>query len=190
MPKIRVLALLVAGVLLQLSCSADTPRFAFNSAERRGVINANGLRFVIMPDPTTQLVEVDVHYEVGSREDPVGKAGLAHLVEHLMFQTRPDGPDTQPIFQTLMDISTFMNAFTNEDMTHYWTTVHAENLDAMLKIEAMRMFYAADLPPFGCSPRSGIATPEQLNFYTTWIKRPSASLKSTLESKSSTPFQR
>jgi predicted Zn-dependent peptidase len=44
-----------------------------------------------------------------------------------------------------------MNAFTNADMTHYWTTVHSENLDAMLKIEAMRMFYAADLPPFGCS---------------------------------------
>jgi zinc protease len=149
MPNIRVLALVLACVLL--SCSADTPRFAFNSAERRGVINANGLKFVIMPDPTTQLVEVDVHYEVGAREDPEGKAGLAHLVEHLMFQTRPDGPDTQPIFQTLLDISTFMNAFTNEDMTHYWTTVHAENLDAMLKIEAMRMFYAADLPPFGCS---------------------------------------
>jgi len=149
MQKIRVLALFVA--CLMLSCSADAPRFAFNSTERRGVINANGLRFVIMPDPSTQLVEVDVHYEVGAREDPEGKAGLAHLVEHLMFQTRPDGPDTQPIFQTLLDMSTFMNAFTNEDMTHYWTTVHAENLDAMLKIEAMRMFYAADLPPFGCS---------------------------------------
>ncbi|MEO8550678.1 MAG: pitrilysin family protein [Kofleriaceae bacterium] len=156
MPKIRVLALLLAGLFI-LSCSSDTPRFAFNTAERRGVINANGLKFVIMPDPTTQLVEVDVHYEVGSREDPIGKAGLAHLVEHLMFQTRPDGPDTAPIFQTLLDISTFMNAFTNWDSTHYWTTVHAENLDAMLKIEAMRMYYAADLPgtaeipAFGCS---------------------------------------
>ncbi len=151
MPKIRVLAFLVASLLVLSACNPETPRFAFTSAERRGVINANGLRFVIMPDPTTKLVEVDVHYEVGAREDPEGKAGLAHLVEHLMFQTRPDGPDTQPIFQTLLDMSTFMNAFTNEDMTHYFTTVHAESLDAMLKIEAMRMFYAADLPPFGCS---------------------------------------
>ena len=151
MPKIRVLAVLVAGLFVLGACTPYTPRFAFSSTEKRGVINANGLKFVIMPDPTTQLVEVDVHYEVGAREDPEGKAGLAHLVEHLMFQTRPDGPDTPPIFQTLLDISTFMNAFTNEDMTHYWTTVHSENLDAMLKIEAMRMFYAADLPPFGCS---------------------------------------
>ena len=151
MPKIRVLALLVAGLFVLGACNPETPRFAFSSTEKRGVITANGLKFVIMPDPTTQLVEVDVHYEVGSREDPIGKAGLAHLVEHLMFQTRPDGPDTAPIFQTLLDMSTFMNAFTNWDSTHYWTTVHSENLDAMLKIEAMRMFYAADLPPFGCS---------------------------------------
>lgn len=143
----------VAGLLIALfvSCGAEAPKFKFTTAERRGVLQSNGMRFVIMPDPTTQLVEIDVHYDVGSREDPIGKAGLAHLVEHLMFQTRPDGPNTPPIFQTLLDLSTFVNAFTHWDMTHYWTTVRAENFDAMLKIEAMRMFFAADLPPFGCS---------------------------------------
>ncbi|MBL0219403.1 MAG: insulinase family protein [Myxococcales bacterium] len=147
----------VAAVLMLSACNPETPRFAFKSAERRGVLTSNGLRFVIMPDSSTELVEVDVHYEVGSREDPAGKAGLAHLVEHLMFQTRPDGPNTPPIFQTLLDMATFVNAFTNWDMTHYWTTVREENLDSMLKIEAMRMFYAADVagtpevPAFGCS---------------------------------------
>jgi zinc protease len=147
----------VAAMLLISACNPETPRFAFKSSERRGVLTSNGLRFVIMPDSSTELVEVDVHYEVGSREDPVGKAGLAHLVEHLMFQTRPDGPNTPPIFQTLLDMATFVNAVTNWDMTHYWTTVREENLDSMLKIEAMRMFYAADIagtpeaPAFGCS---------------------------------------
>jgi zinc protease len=147
----------VVAASLTLACDPDHPKFAITSAERRGVLESNGLRFVIMPDPTTQLVEVDVHYDVGSREDPMGKAGLAHLVEHLMFQTRPDGPQTAPIFQTLLDLSTFMNAFTEWDATHYWTTVRSDNIDAMLKIEAMRMFYAADvpgtpdLPGFGCS---------------------------------------
>ncbi len=147
----------LAAVLVLGACNPESPRFAFKSAERRGVLTSNGLRFVIMPDSSTELVEVDVHYEVGSREDPAGKAGLAHLVEHLMFQTRPDGPNTPPIFQTLLDMATFVNAFTNWDMTHYWTTVREENLDSMLKIEAMRMFYAADVaatadaPAFGCS---------------------------------------
>jgi zinc protease len=146
---LRVSALAIAGALV-LSCNPSAPKFAFKDPEKRGVLESNGLRFVIMPDPSTQLVEVDVHYEVGAAEDPPGLAGLAHLVEHLMFQVRPDGPSTAPIFQTLLDISTFVNAFTHWDMTHYWTTVRADNLDAMLKIEAMRMYYAADLPPFGC----------------------------------------
>jgi len=140
-----------------LSCSPESPRFAITSAERRGVLESNGLRFVIMPDSTTQLAEVDVHYDVGSREDPQGKAGLAHLVEHLMFQTRPDGPNTSPIFQTIIDLAVSFNAFTELDATHYFNTVRADNMDAALKIEAMRMFYAADvpgtkeLPAFGCS---------------------------------------
>jgi predicted Zn-dependent peptidase len=74
-----------------------------------------------------------------------------------MFQMRPDGPTTPPIFQTLLELATFVNAFTTWDMTHYWTTARAENFDSMLKIEAMRMYFAADLPAtpelpaFGCS---------------------------------------
>lgn len=151
------LAVAILAGSLFLSCTPEAPRFAVQSTEKRGVIEANGLRFVIMPDTTTQLAEVDVHYDVGSREDPIGKAGLAHLVEHLMFQTRPDGPKTAPIFQTIIDLAVGFNAFTETDATHYFMTVRAENLEAALKIEAMRMFYAADVPgtpdlaAFGCS---------------------------------------
>lgn len=146
-----------AGLMVLGACTPENPRFAFKAAEKRGVLEANGLRFVILPDPSTELVQVDVHYEVGAAEDPIGKAGLAHFAEHLMFQMRPDGANTPPIFQTLLELATFVNAFTTWDMTHYWTTVRAENFDSMLKIEAMRMYFAADmpgtpeLPAFGCS---------------------------------------
>jgi zinc protease len=162
--RASVAAVASAVVLALSACNPEAPKFAFKSAERRGVLNSNGLRFVIMPDTSTQLVEVDVHYDVGAREDPQGKAGLAHLVEHLMFQTRPDGPTTPPIFQTLLDIATFVNAFTNWDMTHYWTTVSQENFDGMLKIEAMRMFYAADLPGKDNLPAFGCSTVPQSEF--------------------------
>jgi zinc protease len=94
-----------------------------------------------MPDDSTQLAQVDIRYDVGAREDPIGRAGMAHLVEHMMFQTRPDGPQTAPIFQTILDLATDMNAYTIWDMTHYHMASRQENLDAMLKIEAMRMFY-------------------------------------------------
>ena len=136
----RVIATAVAG-LIALSCTPSTPKFAFKHAERRGRLESNGLRFVIMPDETTQLAQVDIRYDVGSREDPQGKAGLAHLVEHMMFQTRPDGPNTPPIFQTILDIATSMNAYTIWDKTHYHMASRQENLEALLKIEAMRMFY-------------------------------------------------
>src|SRR4051794_21983990 len=46
----------------------------------------NGLRVVIDDDPMAPLVAVAVGYKVGSRDDPIGKTGLAHALEHLMFR--------------------------------------------------------------------------------------------------------
>jgi len=146
MPKIRWLATILLAVYALIACTPETPKFTFNTAERRGVL-ANGLRFVVMPDATTKLVEVDVRYDVGSREDPPGKSGLAHLVEHLMFQARPDGPTSPPLFKAIMDQSTFFNAYTNWDTTHYMTQSRAERLDAMLKIESMRMYFGCQTIP-------------------------------------------
>jgi zinc protease len=146
MSMIRVLAA-TAVAALALSCTPSAPKFAFKHAERRGKLESNGLRFVLMPDQTTQLAEVDIRYDVGSREDPPGRAGLAHLVEHMMFQTRPDGPTTLPIFQTIIDLATDFNAYTNWDTTHYRMTSRMENLDSMLKIEAMRMYYGCQNVP-------------------------------------------
>src|SRR5688572_15997200 len=114
MSMTRVMATLLAATFV-LSCNLTTPKFAITHAEKRGRLTSNGLRFVIMPDANTQLLEVDVRYEVGSREDPPGKAGLAHLAEHLMFQQKPDGPNTKPLFNYLLQTSIFVNAYTNFD---------------------------------------------------------------------------
>lgn len=139
MRKLLLLALAAAAAVS--SCTPSDPKYAISYAEKRGVLNANGLRFVIVPDKSTQLVEVDVRYEVGSKEDPEGKAGLAHLAEHLMFQLKPDGEGTPPLMHFVNQLSTFFNAYTNWDSTHYMTSARAENVDELLKIEAMRMFY-------------------------------------------------
>ena len=59
MSMTRVMATLVAAVVA-LSCSAPaSPKFALKAAERRGKLESNGLRFVIMPDETTQIAQVD-----------------------------------------------------------------------------------------------------------------------------------
>ena len=154
MPKIRWLALALVGLFVFLSCSPEAPKFSFNTAERRGTLS-NGIRFVVMPDASTKLVEVDVRYDVGSREDPIGKSGLAHLVEHLMFQARPDGPTSPPLFKAIMDRSTFFNAYTNWDTTHYMTQSQAtpENFDAKKDFQLSR---AEDVLKYG----SVAATPK------------------------------
>src|SRR5262249_4937022 len=118
----------------------SAPKYAIKYTEKRMTLG-NGLRAVIVPDATTQMVEVDVRYDVGSREDPPGKAGLAHLVEHLMFQQRPDGPTAPPLMHFIDQMTTFFNAFTNWDTTHYMQLSRADQVDSMLKVEAERMFY-------------------------------------------------
>jgi zinc protease len=130
----------LAAIAMIVACPAPPPRTSFSYTELRSKL-PNGLRFVVMPDATTTQVEVDVRYDVGSREDPPGKAGIAHLVEHLMFQQRPDGPETAPLMLSINQLTTFFNAYTNWDTTHYMMASRVDQLDALLKIEAMRMYF-------------------------------------------------
>ena len=143
-PAMQLARLLAAAVLATATlsaCNPEVPKTSFVYGEKRGTLSSNGLRFAIMPDKTTSLVEVDVRYEVGSREDPEGKAGIAHLVEHMMFQQKPDGPDTQPLMHSIGQLTSFFNAYTNWDTTHYMMQGRVERMDDLIKIEAMRMHF-------------------------------------------------
>ena len=66
---------------------------------------ANQLTVALMPDHRGNLVSVEVRYMVGAADEPPGKTGLAHLVEHLMFARRagPGGPD---IYNQLSEAAT------------------------------------------------------------------------------------
>jgi zinc protease len=136
---VRCMVVLVAVGLGVSACQQSTLRLAFKYGEIRGRIGSNGMRFVIMPDPTTQLVEVDVRYEVGSRDDPPGKAGLAHLVEHLMFLQRPDGAGSRSLAQSMRQMTLQVNAYTTQDATHFMLNARADRTDALIQLEAMRM---------------------------------------------------
>ncbi len=137
----RLFSAVVLTAAALVACNPEVPHTTFSYAEKRGVLHSNGLRFVIMPDKTTSIVEVDVRYEVGSREDPPGKAGIAHLVEHMMFQQKPDGPDSQPLMHSIEQLTSFFNAYTNWDSTHYMMQSRLERMDDLIKIEAMRMHF-------------------------------------------------
>lgn len=129
------------GVLASASCTRKNTQYAVTYAEKRAVLHANGLRVIVMPDDSTELIEVDMHYLVGGREDPPGKAGLAHLVEHLMFDIRPEGPGTPTLMTYIQRISLFYNAGTTQDMTHYQVRARKSALEPLIKMEAMRLYY-------------------------------------------------
>ena len=98
----------------------------------------NGMQVALVPDDRTNLVSVDVRYRVGSNQDPAGRAGLAHLAEHLLFQTAGDSQGT-PLFDKFAALALTFNAFTGHDVTHYTSTALANRVDALLELEARRL---------------------------------------------------
>ncbi len=101
---------------------------------------SNGFHFAALPDDTAQVVRLDVRYPVGEIDDPPGKEGLAHLVEHLMFDVMivRDGKRTS-VGAELGRLALSWNAETTKDYTHYETYAKPEAIDALLAIEVDRL---------------------------------------------------
>jgi zinc protease len=99
----------------------------------------NGLTVLLLPQPNTNLVRVDVRYFVGAAEDPAGKAGLAHVVEHMSFELLPKGADGPSLDNLLGLVALQHNAYSTEDETHYYAEGLAPNLESLIAVEAVRM---------------------------------------------------
>src|SRR5436190_683905 len=98
----------------------------------------NGLRVYSVRDPASSQVSVQVWYDVGSRDDPRGRSGFAHLFEHMMFKASRNLVPEQ--FDRLTeDVGGFNNASTNDDYTNYYEVVPANHLERLLWAEAERM---------------------------------------------------
>lgn len=104
----------------------------------------NGATLIVAPDDKTNLLKVDVRYRVGAAEDPPGKSGLAHLVEHLMFQLPSTSGNSPTISQQLERLALTHNAYTTWDETHYMTVANDNLLTAMLLFESRRMSATCD----------------------------------------------
>ncbi len=99
---------------------------------------ANGLRVYAIRDTSTANVSVQVWYDVGSKDDPAGRSGFAHMFEHLMFKaTRNLVPEQ--LDRLTEDVGGFNNASTADDYTNYYEVVPANHLQRLLFAEADRM---------------------------------------------------
>ena len=97
---------------------------------------SNGLRIVHHEDPTTQMVAVNVLYNVGARHEDPEQTGYAHLLEHLMFE----GSINIPNYDTHVQLAGGENnAWTSNDLTNYYIALPCSNVETAFWLESDRM---------------------------------------------------
>ncbi len=99
---------------------------------------ANGMEVVVVPDHRAPIVTHMVWYKIGAADDPPGKSGIAHFLEHLMFK----GTKAHPAGEFSAKVSEGggqENAFTTADATAYFQTIGKERLGTVMAFEADRM---------------------------------------------------
>src|SRR4051794_38871843 len=97
----------------------------------------NGLRVIFHEDHSTPIVGVNVWYHVGSKNEPPGRTGFAHLFEHMMFQGfKSYDYDYIPVIQ---DAGGATTGSTTQDRTTYWELLPSNYLETALLMEAGRM---------------------------------------------------
>ncbi len=98
----------------------------------------NGLEIVVIPDHRAPIVTHMVWYRNGSADDPLGKSGIAHFLEHLMFKGTTKNPAGK-FSDVVSDLGGQENAFTSNDFTAYFQRIPREHLAVCMEYEADRM---------------------------------------------------
>jgi zinc protease len=130
----RIVSLLFAFFLVVL---AGPPAGALNIDVTEFKLE-NGLNVVIVPDHRSPVVTHMIWYKVGAADDPKGKAGIAHFLEHLMFKGTKKYP--AGAFSHLVRINGGVdNAFTTHDYTAFHQRIAKEHLGLVMELEADRM---------------------------------------------------
>jgi predicted Zn-dependent peptidase len=112
---------------------ASVPRVNFKDLRLK-----NGLRVILVEDRSAPVISIAVIYDVGSRNEKVGRTGFAHLFEHMMFQGSENVGKSEH-FYLIDNNGGSMNGTTNEERTLYFETLPANQLELGLFLEADRM---------------------------------------------------
>jgi zinc protease len=99
---------------------------------------ANGMKVLLVESPKAPVVTVQIWYKVGSRNEVMGRAGLSHMLEHMMFKGTPKYP--KGAFSRLIKKNGGNdNAFTSQDFTAYFENLAADKVELALELEADRL---------------------------------------------------
>ncbi|MBU0859845.1 MAG: insulinase family protein, partial [Alphaproteobacteria bacterium] len=117
------------------NAAPDTRTRVFNA---ESFTLANGMTVVVIPNHRVPVITHMVWYRVGAADEPVGKSGIAHFLEHLMFK----GTDTMKpgeFSKVIRGLGGNDNAFTSQDYTAYFQSISVEHLEKVMTMEASRM---------------------------------------------------
>ena len=131
----RLVRLVLPLLLLAGAATAATTIPPINSRHR---VLPNGLEVYSIQDRSTPTVAIHVWYRVGSKHDPEGRSGFAHLFEHIMFKSTKNMP-AEMMDRLTEDVGGFNNATTFDDSTAYYEVVPSNYLETLLWAEAERL---------------------------------------------------
>ncbi len=142
----RLLPILLVALLLPTEApSAAKAQAESNSAtidlappDVATTVLDNGLQVVVIPDRRAPVVTHMVWYKAGSADEPRGKSGIAHFLEHLMFKGTKNVPAGE-FSRKVAEIGGQENAFTSLDFTAYYQKIAPQALEMMMRYEADRM---------------------------------------------------
>jgi len=132
---------LLLGAVTLAACTSTSPQAVHSTAGTTKVVRAtlaNGLKVIVVHDSLAPVATQQMTYFVGGNEAPTGFPGMAHAQEHMMFRGAPglSGDQLAGIYARL---GGDMNAFTTNNITSYFFTVPADDIDVTLRVGAIRM---------------------------------------------------
>jgi len=128
---------------------SEQPAAPSKEEERTKVFNAesfmldNGMEVVVIQNHRAPVVTHMVWYKVGAADEPAGKSGIAHFLEHLLFKgsSQIGGRNLEPgeFSQIVRSMGGNDNAFTSQDYTAYFQSIPSQHLETVMRMEAGRM---------------------------------------------------
>lgn len=131
----KTLSIIAAALCLSVAGAAQVRVAPLNINERT---LSNGLKVVSLRDNSSPTVAIHVWYKVGSKDDPQGRSGFAHMFEHMMFKSTKNMP-SEKFDRLTEDVGGFNNASTWDDFTNYYEVVPSNYLEPLLWAESDRM---------------------------------------------------
>ena len=144
-PRSNMRLFLFSCAALCLALLPLRPAHADAFTDTRSITLASGLEVIVVPSHRVPAISHMIVYRVGASDDPRGKSGLAHYLEHMMFQGTPTVPSGE-FSKTIQKLGGEHNAFTTRDYTAYMVNIAKEHLPRVMELEADRMQHLAPLP--------------------------------------------